>query len=65
MSERESEHLGTDAVTACRARLGRVGEVLQKQGLDALLVTNDKDIQYLTGFVGHDSLLEAGPGVHG
>jgi Xaa-Pro aminopeptidase len=41
-------------VEACAARLARLREAL---AVDALLVTHDKDIRYLTRFVGHDSVL--------
>ena len=30
---------------------------MDRQGVDTLLVSNEKDILYLSGFVGHDSLL--------
>ncbi len=38
-------------------RLNRLRTILAEQRLDALLVTTEKDIWYLTGFLGHDSLL--------
>jgi Xaa-Pro aminopeptidase len=42
---------------AHRARLGRLRDCLADKNLDGLLVSGEKDIRYLTGFVGHDSLL--------
>ncbi len=49
--------LSTSTANACVVRLGRVGKALTEQNLDALLVVSEHDILYLTGFVGHDSLL--------
>ncbi len=45
---------GTDLFSG---RLAGVRARFKKEhvGVDALLVTNDKDIRYLTGFIGHDS----------
>jgi len=40
-----------------RARLARLGRTLADKQLDALLVTNPKDVGYLTGFHGGDSYL--------
>lgn len=37
------------------ARVADLQKRIRSWGADALLVTNDKDIRYLTGFVGHDS----------
>jgi Xaa-Pro aminopeptidase len=50
--------LGPDAkhLQACAQRVQRLQAQLAEQQLSALLVTSEKDIQYLTGFVGHDSL---------
>jgi len=42
-------------VKAFRARLRRVRAAIKGLGHDALLVTNPKDIRYLTGFSGEDS----------
>src|SRR5262245_40631471 len=47
---------------ACEGRLGRLRQSLTQQRIDALLVSNPRDIRYLTGFVGDDSLLLVGPG---
>jgi Xaa-Pro aminopeptidase len=46
---------------ACRARMQRLQAALGEQGVDALLVNSEKDIMYLSGFVGHDSLLLVSP----
>jgi Xaa-Pro aminopeptidase len=50
--------LGPDArqFDASAQRVRRLQTSVAKHGLDALLITCEKDIQYLTGFVGHDSL---------
>lgn len=42
---------------ACRVRLDRLRENLAAASVDAILVNCETDIRYLTGFVGHDSLL--------
>lgn len=52
-----SGKLPPDLVAACAARQRRLRAALASHGVDALLIGCDKDIQYLTGFVGHDSLL--------
>jgi Xaa-Pro aminopeptidase len=49
--------LSSELVRACTARQGRLQNRLTQLRLDALLINCEKDIQYLTGFVGHDSLL--------
>ena len=46
---------------ASEQRLGRLRQAFAKERLDALLVSNPKDIRYLTGFVGDDSLLLVKP----
>lgn len=38
-------------------RIGRLGEAIAQADLGALLVTNPKDVGYLTGFLGGDSYL--------
>jgi len=43
-------------IAACRSRQQRLQKILSSRGLDGLVVTAEKDIQYLTGFVGHESL---------
>lgn len=53
--------LQPDAIAACRHRLDRLRAALSAHAADAFLVTNEKDIRYFTGFVGHDSLLFVGP----
>ncbi len=47
---------------ACEHRLTRLRQGLAQSKLDALLVSNPRDIRYLTGFVGDDSLLLVGAG---
>jgi Xaa-Pro aminopeptidase len=51
--------LAPATATACGERLKRLRQAIQKLGLDGLLVNGEKDIRYLSGFVGHDSLLLA------
>lgn len=46
---------------ACRGRLERARQVIQSAGVEALLVTHETDINYLTGFVGHDTVLVLTP----
>ena len=55
--ERSSNTLAPELVSACAGRRQRLDTALQSQKLDGLLVNCETDIQYLTGFVGHDSLL--------
>jgi len=54
--DRPSQLLSREHVAACAARQARLSQALQSQQLDALLITSEKDIHYLTGFVGHESL---------
>ncbi|MHC5003042.1 MAG: M24 family metallopeptidase [Planctomycetota bacterium] len=49
--------LPPDLCDACRGRLDRLRGLLSGEPLDGLLIDNEKDIRYLCGFVGHDSLL--------
>ncbi|MHC5024660.1 MAG: M24 family metallopeptidase [Planctomycetota bacterium] len=44
-------------VEACAGRKDRLRDRMSDGGVDAFLVHNEHDIRYLTGFVGHDSLL--------
>ncbi len=46
-----------ETLAACASRRSRLREATPGAGIDALLVSNPKDIRYLTGFVGDDSLL--------
>jgi Xaa-Pro aminopeptidase len=50
--------LGPDApqIAACAQRVQRLQSVVADRQLNAQLISSEKDIQYLTGFVGHDSL---------
>lgn len=57
MSTPGHEPVSAATIAACSARRHRLGEVLAGRELDALLVSNAKDIRYLTGFIGDDSLL--------
>jgi len=52
--------LKPEVIAACRNRLARLRSSLGDHGVDAFLVTSEKDIRYLTDFVGHDSLLLVG-----
>src|SRR5688572_21064132 len=57
--------LAHERVSLWAARQKKLRHALGTTKIDALLVSNEKDIQYLTGFIGHDSLLivtsEGGP----
>ena len=57
MSKPAVTALNADHVAACSQRQNRLRDALEQHGVDALLVSNETDIRYLTGFVGHDSLL--------
>lgn len=57
MSTAPSRALKPETICACQGRLNRLRDAITKAGVDGLVVTNEKDIRYLTDFVGHDSLL--------
>jgi Xaa-Pro aminopeptidase len=57
MTETAASSLPRVLQDACLARLDRVRDAIVAAEIDALLVSNEIDIRYLTGFVGHDSLL--------
>ena len=59
MTDVASMELGQDQVVACSRRLGllRAGMGTGGSGPGALIVSNENDIWYLTGFVGHSALL--------
>ncbi|MFA5145818.1 MAG: Xaa-Pro peptidase family protein [Candidatus Omnitrophota bacterium] len=40
-----------------RKRMLRLGDVMKRARLDAFLVTDETNVSYLTGFLGHDSML--------
>jgi Xaa-Pro aminopeptidase len=60
MSSSPSRALKPEVITASRNRLSRLRVALIEHGVDAALITSEKDIRYLTGFIGHDSLLFVG-----
>jgi Xaa-Pro aminopeptidase len=43
-------------IDACRLRVQRLQQAMASQRVDGLLISAEKDIHYLTGFVGHESL---------
>jgi len=49
--------LSNALIASCAARQDRLRILLDQHAVNALLISNEKDIRYLTGFVGHDSLL--------
>src|SRR5262245_21141112 len=51
-----SELLSSSNAAACKTRQNRLQQVLRDADLDALLLSSEKDIHYMTGFVGHESL---------
>lgn len=51
--------MSTDRHTARRSKLG---SLIRKAGIGALLVTNPRNVTYLTGFTGEDSCLLIGSG---
>ena len=59
MNQPHADHaaLRPESVRACAARLDALRPAIATAQLDALLVSSEHDILYLTGFVGHDSLL--------
>jgi len=46
---------------ALAARLARLRALFENRGIDAMLVSGEYDLRYLTGFVGHDSELLVTP----
>lgn len=54
-------HITADTSTY-RARLGRLRAALRREGVDHVLVSDPRDVGYLTGFLGGDSFLLVGPG---
>lgn len=56
VARNESPLLPKSVIEACRGRVQRLQRAMQGQRIDALLISAEKDIQYLTGFVGHESL---------
>ncbi|MCH6551466.1 MAG: aminopeptidase P family protein [Planctomycetes bacterium] len=57
MSSPGSKRLGPEAVAAWQQRLERLRRAMADHDVDTLLVSHETDIRYLTGFVGHDSVL--------
>jgi Xaa-Pro aminopeptidase len=53
----ETSPIDPRLITACGHRQQRLAAALATEGVDALLISNEVDIRYLTGFIGHDSLL--------
>src|SRR5262249_37176186 len=49
--------LASGLQSACAARRQRLRSQFGSLKIDALLVSNERDILYLSGFVGHDSLM--------
>jgi len=57
MEQTVQSRLPEPLVGACRRRLEGAQDALEPAGIDALLISHETDIRYLTGFVGHDSCL--------
>lgn len=51
------DSLSEKTISACHRRQDRLRAAMEAAEIDALLVGHDKDIRYLTSFVGDDSLL--------
>src|SRR5262245_57945195 len=56
MSDSTSTLLPPELARACGLRQQRLQALFQRTGIDGLRISCEKDIQYLTGFVGHESL---------
>ena len=52
-----SQPLAAELVEACQHRQNRLRQHLDAANADAVLLTHDRDIFYLTGFIGHDTFL--------
>jgi Xaa-Pro aminopeptidase len=61
MERPASPLLSAAMMDACAARRTRLGRALEAAGVDGLLLSCEKDIQYTSGFVGHESLALATP----
>lgn len=57
MAAPDDSPLSDALVAARRNRRRRLAELMAGTGIDGLLVGHDKDIRYLTGFVGDDSVM--------
>lgn len=57
MSTGGESKLSERLVESCRARRERLRSALVGAGIDGLLIAHARDIRYLTGFIGDDSLL--------
>ncbi len=62
MAQIQSPLLSSATIDAARTRLRRIADSLPEHRIDAILIGTEKDILYLTGFIGHDSLLLVMPG---
>ncbi len=62
MSSNLQDRLPARTASACTTRRLRLLEALKPEPVDGLLVSHPRDIRYLTGFVGDDSLLIVLPG---
>jgi Xaa-Pro aminopeptidase len=56
MASAISSLLSAALFKACESRQSACIAAFDRAGIDGLLVSNEKDIRYLTGFVGHESL---------
>ncbi|MEM9589595.1 MAG: aminopeptidase P family N-terminal domain-containing protein, partial [Planctomycetota bacterium] len=52
----------TNSAVANTSRLDRLAQEVDDEGLDALLVTDEINVKYLTGFTGDSTYLLAIPG---
>ncbi|MEE9128856.1 MAG: Xaa-Pro peptidase family protein [Phycisphaerales bacterium] len=57
MTDKTNMALPGQLIQACERRQHRLRQAMSEHPIDALLVSSPKDIHYLTGFVGHDSVL--------
>ncbi len=57
MTDKTNMALPGQLIQACERRQHRLRQAMTEHPIDALLVSSPKDIYYLTGFVGHDSVL--------
>lgn len=53
----EAASLQSDPARAANDQRSRLSHLIAEHKLEGLLISTEKDIYYLTGFVGHDSLL--------
>jgi Xaa-Pro aminopeptidase len=53
----QTNHAEAKTVSAHEQRIRRLKKIMADKGADAALITRERDVAYLTGFLGGDSVL--------